>query len=119
LKDDLLNARPRADEELMAKHGKEKAFLTGGNSSCRYHARQHYNLYKQRCKEANISEHHWAIPRQIWKEMEALKNGKRSTKQTDLDGVVQKVTSPREFTRGALRHAVTQFIACDDQVSRK
>jgi DNA-binding LacI/PurR family transcriptional regulator len=103
---------------LIARHGKEKAFLTGGNSSCRHHARQHYDVYKQRCKEANIPEHHWAIPRQIWKEMEALKNGKRSAKQTDLNGVVLKVTGPREFTRAALRHAVTQFIACDDQVSK-
>jgi hypothetical protein len=52
--------------------------------------------------------------------MEALKNGeKRSTKQTDLNGIVQKVSMPGEFTRAALRHAVTRFIACDDQVSKK
>jgi hypothetical protein len=60
----------------MARHGKERAFLKGGNSSCRHHARQHYDLYKQWCKEMSIPEHHWAIPRPIWKEMEALKNGK-------------------------------------------
>jgi hypothetical protein len=51
--------------------------------------------------------------------MEALKNGKRSAKQTDLNGVIRKVTGPREFTRAALRHAVTQFVACNDQVSEK
>jgi hypothetical protein len=99
------------------RHGKEKAFLMGGNSSCHHHACQHYNLYKQWCKEENIPEHHWAIPQPIWKEMEALKNGKCLAKQTDLNGVVQKVTRPREFTRAALRHAVMQFIACNDQVS--
>jgi hypothetical protein len=49
--------------------------------------------------------------------MEALKNGKCSAKQTDLNGVVQKVTGPREFTRAALQHTVMQFIACDNQVS--
>jgi len=103
---------------LIAKHGKEKAFLTGSNSSCRHHARQHYDLYKQWCKEENIPEHHWAIPRPIWKEMEALKNGKRSGRQTDLNGIVQMVTGPGDFTRAALRHAVTQFITCDDQVSK-
>ncbi|KAF8478745.1 hypothetical protein DFH94DRAFT_619600, partial [Russula ochroleuca] len=58
---------------------------------------------------------HWAIPRPIWKEMEALKNGKRLGRQTNLNGIVQKVTGPGEFTRTALQHAVTQFIACDDQ----
>jgi len=46
--------------------------------------------------------------------MEALKNGKCSIKQTDLNRIVQKVTGPREFTRAALWHAVTQFIACDN-----
>ncbi|KAI0274355.1 hypothetical protein BGY98DRAFT_920806, partial [Russula aff. rugulosa BPL654] len=49
-------------DALIAKHGKKKAFLTGGNSPCRHHACQHYSLYKQRCKEADVPEHHWAIP---------------------------------------------------------
>ena len=111
-------AWPRADEVLTAKHGKEKALLLGGNSSCCHHARQHYDQYKQRCKEANIPEHHWAIPQPIWKEMEALKNRGQSKKQTNLNGIVKKVTMPGEFTRAALRHAVTQFIACNDQVSK-
>jgi len=60
---DLPKTSLRDDDALIARHGKEKAFLTGGNSFCRHHARQHYNLYKQRYKEAaNIPEHHWVIP---------------------------------------------------------
>jgi hypothetical protein len=50
--------------------------------------------------------------------MQAIKNGKPSGRQTNLDGMLQKVIGPGEFTRAALRHAVTQFIACDDQVSK-
>jgi DNA-binding LacI/PurR family transcriptional regulator len=118
-KDDSPKAWHRVNEELIAKHGKEKAFLTGSNTSCRHHIRSHYSLYKQRCKEANIPVHHWAIPRPIWKEMEAIKSGKRLAKQTNLNGIIKKVTGPSEFTRVALRHAVTQFVACDDQVSKR
>jgi hypothetical protein len=102
---------------LIKKHGKIKAFLTGGNSSCRYHVRQHYELYKEQCKKAKIPENHWAIPRTIWSEMQALRNGEKVEKQANLDGVVQKTRGPREFTRDGLRDIVTKFVACDDQVS--
>ena len=60
---------------------------------------------------------HWAIPRPIWKKMEALKAGKMVDKQTNLDGIVLKATRPREFTHNGLRDVITQFITCDDQVS--
>ncbi|KAH9010304.1 hypothetical protein EDB84DRAFT_1279913, partial [Lactarius hengduanensis] len=92
-------------------------FFTGGNSSCRHHIRQHYDLYKERCKKAKVPKHHWAIPRAIWKEMQALSAGKQVEKQANLDGVVQKFCGPREFTREGLRDAITKLIACDDQVS--
>lgn len=114
---DLQDICSRADEKLIAKHGKSKAFLSGGNSSCRYHLRQHYELYKARCKEANVPEHHWAIPRPIWKRMQAQKCGKKVETQVNLDGIIQKVKGPQEFTREGLRHAITKFVACDDQVS--
>jgi len=107
----------RADEELVAKCSQEKAFLSGGNSSCRYYAHQHYELYKKLCKEANIPEYHWAIPQDIWMEMEALKNRTQSGRQINLDGVVQKEHGPREFTQAVLQHTITQFVACDNQVS--
>ncbi|RDB17308.1 hypothetical protein Hypma_001668 [Hypsizygus marmoreus] len=55
---------------FVAKHGKRKAFFTGGNSSCRQHIRQHYDLYKKKCSDANVPENHWAIPQQLWREME-------------------------------------------------
>lgn len=114
---DLLVSCIRSNEEFIKKNGRAKAFFTGGNSSCRYHIRQHYDLYKERCKNADILEHHWAIPRPIWKKMQALKNGKKVDKQANLDGIVLKARGPREFTRDGLRDIVTQFITCDDQVS--
>lgn len=110
-------SRVRDNNELIKKHGRAKAFFTGGNSSCRYHARQHYELYKERCKKANIPEHHWAIPRPIWKKMQALEKGEKVENQTNLDRAVHKFRGPREFTRDSVRDTVTQFIVCDDQVS--
>jgi hypothetical protein len=103
----------REDRVFLEKSGKRKAFHMGSNSSCRQHIRQHYEIYKSRCKEAKIPEHHWAIPRNIWREKQA-----KTGKQGNLDGVVVKLQGgPQTFTREGLRHAVCQFIACDDQVS--
>jgi hypothetical protein len=44
----------------------KKAFFVGGNSTCWAHIRQHYNIYKERCKAGNIPENHHAIPRHIY-----------------------------------------------------
>lgn len=71
-------------------------------------------LYKERCKEANIPENHHAIPRPLWKKMQENAKGK---KQTTLDGVLEKQNIPKEFTRDGILRAVSQFIACGDQVS--
>jgi len=46
---------------------------------------------------------------------EAKKNPKVKT-QTTLDEVVGKGTRSQAFTRGGVLHAVSQFVACDDQV---
>jgi hypothetical protein len=95
-----------------------KAFHKGGNSSCRLHIRQHYDIYLEKCTKANIPVHHWAIPRDIWREMEeekeAAQNG-RLTQQQQLS--FPAVTGPREFTRAGVLHAVTKLIATNSQVS--
>ncbi|KAH9028181.1 hypothetical protein EDB84DRAFT_1258119, partial [Lactarius hengduanensis] len=65
----------REDKELMKRQGLRRAFLKGSNSTCRQHARQHWESYKKRCEDSDIPVHHWAIPRPIWKEMEAEKRG--------------------------------------------
>ncbi|KAI0244896.1 hypothetical protein BJV78DRAFT_1099984, partial [Lactifluus subvellereus] len=57
-------------EDLIKQEGTQKAFLKGGNSSCRQHIRQHWEVYKKKCEEASIPIHHWAIPRDIWNKME-------------------------------------------------
>jgi hypothetical protein len=106
----------RADAELIKKHGKRKAFHTGGNSSCRAHIRKHYELYKQRCKDGNIPENHHALPRPLWKELQEAKNKPKAMQQGKLDRVFETLKSPVEFTREGVLHAVAKFIACDDQV---
>jgi hypothetical protein len=107
----------REDKDFIKKEGLRKAFLKGGNSSCRQHARKHWEIYKKRCDDAKIQVDHWAIPRDIWNEMESLKNKKSKGKpQATLDHVFEKMTGPREFTRDGILHTVAQFVACDDQV---
>jgi hypothetical protein len=112
---------PRADEAFIKVHGKRKAFHKGGNSSCRAHIRQHYNLYKQKCEKENIPLNHWAIPRDIWKvmeeEKEAKKQGRLTKKQQQQQLDFKTVTGPREFTRAAVLHAVTKLIATNNEVS--
>ncbi|KIK05364.1 hypothetical protein K443DRAFT_3861 [Laccaria amethystina LaAM-08-1] len=103
------------DVEFVKRHGKRKAFHTGSNSSCRQHIRQHYKVYRKRCKEANLPEHHWAIPRIIWKQMEEERTGKDVARQGTLDGFVGKEVGPVVYTHENTLHMVTQFIAVDDQ----
>jgi hypothetical protein len=111
----------RANESFIKANGKRKAFLKGGNSSCRTHIRQHYELYVQKCEKENVPVHHWAIPREIWRvmeeEKEANKRGQLTQKQQQQQLSYQTVTGPREFTRVGVLHAVTKLIATDNQVS--
>jgi hypothetical protein len=75
--------------------GRERsAFLTGGNSSCRAHIRQHYGLYQQLCKEKNIPQNHHAIPRPLWRKMQEEKSDLKRGSQTKLDGMFEKVKAP-------------------------
>jgi hypothetical protein len=105
---------PKNREKPNLKDGKRAAFFTGGNSTCRAHIRSHYQIYKQRCKDNDIPENHHAIPRDIWKEMQAAKM--KGKKQVKIDDILGKSTAPQEFTREGILHAVAQFVACDDQV---
>jgi hypothetical protein len=93
----------------------KKAFFVGGNSSCRAHIRQHYDIYKERCKAGNIPENHHAIPRHIFRQMKVDKKTTGGVQST-LDGVVGKSAHLKSYTREAVLHAVAQFVACDDQV---
>ena len=111
----------RDDEAFVKAHGKRKAFHKGGNSSCRLHIHQHYDLYKEKCLKADIPENHWCLPRSIWKEKEqekeAIKTGKMTEKQAQQILDFKAVTGPREFTREGVLHAVAKLIATNDQVS--
>lgn len=101
-------------------NGKRKAFHKGGNSSCRFHIRQHYKVYKKKCEDAGIPVAHWAIPRPIWKAMEEekeeAKRGQVTKKKTQQLLDLASVTGPREFTRARTLEAVTKLIATNNQV---
>ncbi|KIK00943.1 hypothetical protein K443DRAFT_36310, partial [Laccaria amethystina LaAM-08-1] len=58
---------------------------------------------------------HWAIPRIIWKKMEEERMGKDVGRQGTLDGFVEKQAGSVVYTRENTLHAVTQFVAVDDQ----
>jgi len=49
--------------------------------------------------------------------MEAARQGKKVEKQGTLDLMVGKSTKPVVFSREDVLHAVTKFVAVDDQVS--
>ncbi|KAF8222274.1 hypothetical protein L208DRAFT_994729, partial [Tricholoma matsutake] len=67
----------KMNEKTVKAKGLRKTFLTGSNSSCHQHIRQHYDLYKQKCDDNNIPMNYRAIPPHILKEMEALKKPKK------------------------------------------
>ena len=106
----------RVNKEIVKNEGLWKAFFVGGNSTCWAHIHQHYKIYQQRCKDKNIPENHHAIPWPIWKKMQEVKNGNTMT-QLKLDEVVVKMQEPKEFTREGILHAISKFVACNDQVS--
>jgi len=106
----------RDDKEFTETHGKWKAFHTGSNLSCWVHICQHYELYKARCEEEGLPEHHWAIPCSIWNARQEPQIHGKGAKQGTLDLMVMKVVGPQVFMHKNLIHAATQFITVDDQV---
>jgi hypothetical protein len=60
---------------------------------------------------------HHAIRRKEFRQMQQKKKDPKVKIQGTLDGAVKTLETPREFTREGALHAVTQFVACDDQVS--
>lgn len=110
------------DENFLKINGKCKAFHKGGNLSCRLHLRQHYDIYKEKCKKGGIQINHWAIPRETWKTMEeermAAKEGRLMKKQQQQELDFKKVAGLREFTRAGVLNAVMKLIATNNQVSR-
>lgn len=105
----------RNDKRFIAKHGKQKAFFKGSNTSMRHHLRSHWEEYQKGCLEAGIPLHHYAVPRHIWKKI-SEKRKKKGKEQLTLDDVVVKEAFPKEFSHEAILCAVTQFVVCDDQV---
>ena len=97
-----------------------KAFFKGGNSTCRFHLRQHYERYKEKCVAADVAINHWAIPRKIWRAMEEEKElaeqGRKTKNQAQQLLTFESVVDPREFTRDGTLHAVAKLISTNNQV---
>jgi hypothetical protein len=70
-------------------------------------------LYQEWCLKQEIREHHHSVPRALLKRMDAVKT---KGQQQTLDGIVQKISRTREFSRKNVLHAVAEFVVCDDQV---
>jgi hypothetical protein len=71
---------------------------------------------------ANVPINHWAIPREIWKVMEAEKEEEKRGHLLKK-GAQQQLNFPvvkgpyTEFTRAGTLHAVTKLTAVNNQVS--
>ena len=110
----------RNNEAFTKLKGKQKAFFKGSNSTCRFHIRQHYEVYKEKCEKEDILMSHWAIPWPIWKAMEEEKEeqerGQSVKKQVQQKLDFKTMTGPREFTRSGVLHAVAKLIVTNNQV---
>lgn len=110
------NSRKIRANKAVTKSAERGAFFTGGNSSCRAHIRQHYELYRDRCKEAGIQENHFAIPRPLWRQMEEKRLAGKGQAKIDEMLEIQQKLKPKQFTCDGAVEAIAQFIVCDDQV---
>ena len=97
------------------RYGRRKAFYTGSNSSCCQHIQSHYKLYKVRCAEKGLLEHHHALPCTLLKAKQEAK--KKGAQQGSIDEMLQHGTSKWQFSRDDVLRAVAEFIVCNNQVS--
>jgi hypothetical protein len=72
--------RNRGDPSIVEAGGLQKCFLTGGNSTLCQHCRQHYEIYKLKCEDANVPLNHHAVPPKV-----AQMERRREGTQTMLD----------------------------------
>ena len=72
-------------------------------------------MYQERCKEENLRENHYAVPRDLVRARGKEKREKKAG-QRNLDEMFQKVVKPKEFLRDNVLKAVAEFSVCDDQV---
>ncbi|KAF8622594.1 hypothetical protein AX15_006893 [Amanita polypyramis BW_CC] len=106
----------RDDKSFVTSNGLHCAFFTGSNTSCHAHICNHYDLYKAKCEAEGIKMKDRCIPHAVWQRMQqATGAGVVSSMQSTLDGMLQLLKVPKEFSREALLHALAQLITCDDQ----
>ena len=83
----IISCTIRANKQVI-KGGEKKAFFTGGNSSCHAHICQHYDIYKEYCKEGNIPENHHVLPWHLYWQIKVDK--KVTGVQLMLDKTLEK-----------------------------
>ena len=110
----IISCTIRANKQVI-KGGEKKAFFTGGNSSCHAHICQHYDIYKECCKDGKIPENHHALPRQLYRQMKVDRKVAGGV-QLMLDRTLEKPQEVKTYMHDGATHAVAQFIACNDQV---
>ncbi|RDB16020.1 hypothetical protein Hypma_003461 [Hypsizygus marmoreus] len=114
-KDLLLVMTDRVEVKFKVGENDYKSLTGRWCIPCKNDAAFHYELYKDKCNEAEIPENHWAIPRDIWPEMEDAKRQEKAKRKVQAKLEFEKVPGPQVFTREGVLHAVTQFVAIDDQ----
>jgi hypothetical protein len=83
----------------------------------RFHIRQHYDIYKERCEKEKIPINHWAIPPNIVKATKAAELAAQGVKAQGQQQLAFKaMTGPHEFTRAGTLDAVANLIATNNQV---
>jgi hypothetical protein len=111
---EITHWKSRGDPKAIKARGLWKCFFTGSNTSCRQHICQHYGIYQEQCKKMGIPENNRAIPPEVLRGRQETK--KNIKKQVTLDGMMDSIKRPTEFSCKGLLHAVTQLVAYDDQV---
>lgn len=111
----------RADEKVIARKGLRAVFFSGGNSACRGHIHQHYDLYAKKCLEKGIPEHYCAVPPRIAQAhaLETQKAGNNSKVALQGHGfeTIPATGGPSEFSKSNILEHTTRYIICTDQVS--
>lgn len=117
--DDLPDIRDISDKAKGK--GRERAFYTGGTSTCRGHiASYHYEEYQARCKAKGCEEQHRAVPTEVKEARQAQADaaaGRDPNAGTLLGMGFTDRVGPTEFTRESILEHAAKFIVCHNQVS--
>ena len=74
----------RNDVEFLKRHKVEYAFFLGSTSTYRVHICQHYEYYRQRCRETGVKEQDHTLPRDVFRaKMKAAEEAEKVQMRVD------------------------------------